>query len=327
LTRFIYSNGSAILPCLPLVADYIDESTRGKAIGINTIFGTSGMLLSTVFVKYVGVSTTGSSLGFSVAYLYYFAGAGFAIISFLFSFGIKSGASYYKPKVAIVPAGTVPPKIDLGAILKSILKAKPWIAVGFSFGFLIGGNLMGVSQVINLFVKTFYPQGQDNTIAVQDQLIAQLVSVGFAIVYGFGLDLWKALNLVTFACLFGIVTYLSTYAITDPNDLFAYVVMGAIGSSYSCVLLTSNYLGFKYFPPALRGLLLAVNTMFTLVGVILTSGAGLILFPIDKFIPFLIICGSTMIAFGFILYTYFVKIKPSEDVAKSELSIPVNSIA
>lgn len=82
------------------------------------------------------------------------------------------------------------------------------------------------------------------------------------------------------------------------------------GISYASTQLLTNFLGFKYFPKALRGLLFAFTNLFILLGVIIVTVIGGNLFKLNRNIPFYITAGITIFTLIIFIIIYIKHIKP-----------------
>lgn len=150
--RAIYSNGSAMLPILPLIADYVDTSTKGRAIGFNCLFMAIGTSLATIVVVRLSA--------YNLFYTYMAFAGSIAIIGFGYAFLLKSGNSYFRTPRASHEVETgqhlFGSHIDVAVrnkrldMVKKDCKAKPWIIASYIFAFINGTVLATTSQILNL---------------------------------------------------------------------------------------------------------------------------------------------------------------------------------
>ena len=308
--RIIYSNGSAILPILPLIADYVDNSTKGRAIGLNCLFMAIGTSLSTVVVVQLAA--------YNLFYTYVtFAGV-IAIIGFSYACLLKSGNSYFKTPRASnevetgqhlfgshVDATVRNKRLDM---VKKDCKAKPWIIASYIFAFINGTALATSSQILNLYVRSF---PDDSKLGPTIVLRSNIASTVTSLLLGPSLDVVKPIFicLLTFAVsLFG---YASIWAVKDPKDLLFTLIAVALGITFSCSQLMLKYLGFKNYRTSIRGLLFSIANILIMIGVIFIAVIGGNLFRyLDRNWPFYIGAGCTGVCLIVFLYVYFAAIRP-----------------
>ena len=135
LVRLLYANSLAILPIMPFIADYIDDSSKGRAIGINVLFLSSGFLISTqLFRSFQKSDIYEIYLLFTVIIL---------VVGMIYIPLIKSGTQYYQisqtelRRSSVVQKKKQSPKVLIG----KATKARPWIMAAYVFGFLNGAGL------------------------------------------------------------------------------------------------------------------------------------------------------------------------------------------
>ena len=152
LVRFLFANGAAIVPILPMIADYIEDSHKGRAIGINILFLSSGFLLSTMIIGFLGDNDIYDS---------------YLVLTIIILVGGITAASFLKPGNTYYQTGHISPhgspnkapqaKQSVKSMIVNASKAKPWIIAGYLFAFLNGGGLAICGQIINLYVQDFNP--------------------------------------------------------------------------------------------------------------------------------------------------------------------------
>jgi MFS family permease len=322
LARIVYSNGSGMTGVAPLAGDYIDESTLGRGLAINAFANSVGMFVSTFYIRIMVQQL-------DLVYLYLIGSVFIAGAATWITWGLKPGTEYFKKKEAAPLApGTPAPKINIGAILKATIKSRPWILIAWACSFMAGCTLSIMTGMVNLFVKSFYLSDEKTgeAIAVEDQLIAQISSVFCYLLFGFIFDKIKSLHMVVFVFTFGIIGYTITLSVTNPDDVFGFFVMCIIGISFSGTQMNGLYLGFVNYPAALRGLLLAISTLFILAGVIFTGIIGGFMFKVSRRIPFILVLTFFIIDAIVIAYIYTKKVLPSDKAkaaaARGETNTP-----
>ena len=313
--RFIYSMGSAIVPILPFVADFVDKSTTGRAIGLSCLFISLGFTVSTYTVTLL------SKYDPFYTYMVY---AGFIlVVGTIYSLFLKSGNSYYKtPRSSfdvetghhLIGAHINPStKNRRISMVKKDCKTKPWIVVSYIFAFLNGVGLATMSQLLNLYVQSFDKHNGGGAAAGSKVVFqANIASLVTSTILGPSLDLVKPIYIGFLAIVSSLFSYGSVWAVKDPEDLLMTLVAIGIGVSYSCSLLLAKYLGFKNYRTSIRGLLFSIANILIMLGVIFIAVVGGNLFQIDRNIPFYIGVGISFICSVVFLYMYFGSIRKLE---------------
>ena len=324
--RFLYANGAAITSVVPLCADYIEHDSQGRAIGLAALFAAFGLSLSTLIAN--------AFLDYDISYTYIiFAGFIFSTAAFSCLF-LKPGREYYRIAV-LSPDKLRDPDSDVTTALQEssqlskkdqviqICKSRPWILIAYIFGFLNGICLGISSQILNLYVQSFnIPNGKHlGTSIVFKSNMSNLVT---SLLVGPALDFIQPMYIALIPFALSIIAFFGILAVDDPNDLSLSLIATAVGIVYALSLLLSNYLGFKIYPPAMRGLLLSIATLCILFGVIFTTVIGGFLFNSgDTNWPFYIAGICSLLSFGAFVYIYYEMVVPKKEKiqAKQELSL------
>ena len=311
MMRFFYLNAEAILPCLPLGADYLDESTLGRALAINATGTVGGALLATIIFEFVHTHI-------NVDYMYYIYGGFIAVLGYLLSFGIKGGAYYYRKKAKINAGDQASAKSVLTILFES-LRNQPWIIVSYLIAPMVGYYASVSSQTLIYFVDFYYPDNnlEAQTISSLDIMIAQIVNVSICLFFGLAIDRFKTIKVVLFICFCGLFGFLMTLGIWDPDNLYAFITMGIIGLSSAGSLISCDYVGFKYFPSNIRGLLSGFTVIFFESGAIFASLSAYLM-SATKFLPFIVACVLFSLIIIAIMLLYFLKLRHLEGKEQSE---------
>ena len=317
--RFIFSIGSAIIPILPFVADFVDKSTTGRAIGLSCLFISAGFTVSTYVVTLL------SKYDPFITYMVY---AGFIlIVGTTYSLFLKSGNSYYKTPRSSYDVETghqlfrasSAAKAKRMSMVKKDCKTKPWIVASYTFAFLNGVGLAAMSQLLNLYVKSFDEttvvnggSGMGSGIVLQSNIASLITSL----LLGPTLDLVKPIYIGLLAVVSSLASYGSIWAVKDPKDALMTLIAIGIGISYSCTLLLTKYLGFKNYRTSIRGLLFSIANILIMFGVVLIAVVGGNLFQIDRNLPFYIAVGIAGVCSLVFFYLYFGAIRRQEKLQK-----------
>ena len=310
--RFIYSNGSAIIPIIPLIADYVNDHSLGKAIGINVLSITLGFLVSTSIVRALN-SYNMFYTCMTFAGIIFFLGNGYALF-------LKSGNSYYrspKPVEDVANSNNEnrmrhSSEMHKRTLIKHEFRTKPWILGGYVFAFLNGTGLAITSQLLNLYVQSY---GKPNGRALGSMIvfIANIASTITSLILGPLLDVIKPLYIAIIAFAVTLAGYSSIWTVSDPSNVPMMLIAAAVGAGYSCSQLLTNYLGFKNYRKSMRGTLFGIANSFVVLGVIVVSVVGGNLFRyFNRNWPFYIAGGCSFTCLCVFTYLYLSKIRPSD---------------
>jgi len=323
--RFIYSNGSAIIPIIPLLADYVEDRSLGKAIGFNVFSMTVGFTASTTVIK----TLEDQNLFYTCAT---FAAIIF-IVGFTYTMLLKSGNTYYKrshdpenteqnynrPSQGMINSS----KMTKRSLIKHDCITKPWIMVAYIFAFLNGIGLAITSQLLNLYVQSF-DDPNVKALGAITVFKANVTSTATSLVFGPLLDFIKPLYIALLTFLVTILAYSNAWTIKDPNDWPLTLIAIGVGMGYACTQLLTNYLGFKNYRRSIRGLLFALANIFIVSGVIFVSVIGGNLFRyFDRNWPFYIAAGSSVLGLFVFIYIYCKYIRKEEQEDKEGEKTPL----
>jgi len=299
--RAIYSNGSAIIPILPFVADFVDNKTKGKAIGFSVL---------AISIGYTGSTVVVSLMTKHDPFILYMIFAGvIAVFGFGYACFLKSGNSYYKTPRSSFDVETGHHLADAVArnrrisMVKKDFKNKPWIVASYIFAFLNGAATAVTSQLLNLYVQSFTNDPETlRALGARIVLKANIAGTLASFVLGPTLDLVKPQYIGSLALISSLAAYASIGTVKDPADIQLTLIAIGIGISYSCTLLLTKYLGFKNYRTSIRGLLFSIANILIMLGVVSVAVVGGNLFKIDRNWPFFIAAGCTGV--GTILFVY-----------------------
>jgi len=318
--RFLYSNGSAIIPIIPLIADYVDDHSLGRAIGFNVLLITFGFTMSTLTIKYMQ--------NYNLFYTCLVFACFIFIVGNLYSCFLKPGNTYYKKSTVQVNHSENSPSNTSKArnsnmmnssrmgkrwLIKNDCQTKPWIVVGYIFAFLNGIGLATTSQLLNLFVQSFDDpdaRSMGATVVFQANVASTLTSLAI----GPMLDCIKPLYIALMAFLVNIVGYCNIWFVKGPSDWSLTLTAVSVGIGYACSQLLTNFLGFKNYRKSIRGLLFAIANICIVAGVILIAVVGgCLLIFVQRNWPFYIASGCSILSLFFFIYYYITKIARAEN--------------
>ncbi len=301
--RAIYSNGSAIIPILPFVADFVDNKTKGRAIGFSVLVISIGYTASTVVVSLM--------TNYDPFILYMIFAGVIVVFGFGYACFLKSGNSYYKTPRSSFDVETGHHLADAVArnkklaMVKKDFKTKPWIVASYIFAFLNGAATAVTSQLLNLYVQSFSNDTETlRALGARIVLKANIAGTLASFVLGPTLDLVKPQYIGSLALISSLAAYASIGTVKDPESIQLTLIAIGIGISYSCTLLLTKYLGFKNYRTSIRGLLFSIANILIMLGVVSVAVVGGNLFKLDRNWPFFIAAGCTGVGalLFFILY-------------------------
>jgi hypothetical protein len=322
--RFLYSNGSAIIPIIPLIADYVDDQSLGRAIGFNVLLMTVGFTTSTLIIKYMQI------------YNLFYTCLVFAVFIFVvgnaYALFLRPGNTYYKKSVVNVNLENSQANVSKAPsnmlnssrmgkrwLIKNDCQTKPWIVVGYIFAFLNGIGLATTSQLLNLFVESFGDpdaRGRGATVVFQ----ANVASFFTSLLFGPMLDCIKPLYIAIIAFAVNILGYCNIWFVHSPNDSSLSLTAVSVGVGYACSQLLTNFLGFKNYRKSIRGLLFAIANICIVAGVILIAViGGCLLIFVNRNWPFYIASGCSILSLLFFVYYYCTKILRASDESEEPL--------
>lgn len=331
IARFINANGITMLLVLPFVADYIDHDSKGRAIGI------SGLLLAIGFTLSTFVVSTYHESGPYVSYVFF--AVFIALLAVPCCWFLKAGNVYYKVAVTspdkhidadddiITNLQETSIKPSKKAIVLQSCKSRPWIIVSYIFAFLNGICLAIANQNLNLFIQSFSDvAGRVALRELGSSVVfkANIASVLTSLIVGPALDFIQPIYVASLGFGLNILGFFCIWTVDDPYTASISIIAISFGMAYAVSQLLSNYLGFKFYPTSMRGFFFSISNIFSLLGIILTTVLGGILFNSgDRNWPFYIAGLCSLMALCAFVYVHFEMIIPKKKKTqnKQELNL------
>ena len=322
LIRFIYSNGAAIVTLMPFIADYIEDESKGKATGINTVALTIGFLLATS-----GVKLFYNDIGMNLKYVYLITAGCIFFFGMFYAYFLKGGNEYYRVTPVPVPKrsdasnfnNNIPesqsaeqPKVINFKYMIRAINERPWIKASFIFALLNGANMGIVSQILSLFVRSL--SNDPNSDAGSE--VSQFANIGgiiITVVLGVMLDYVAPLYISATMLVFSVAGYATIWGVHSATDGLMIFVGVVAGISYSSTQLFMNYLGFIYYPSEIRGRLYAAANVMSLLGnLIVTVIGGNLVRYLTQYAPFYFTIALTVIGLALFIVLYLKSIRKWE---------------
>lgn len=288
LAKAIFSNACTGLSAIPLLADYISDESKGKAVGFTAMLLGLAALISNLFLKalfYAGVS---------LGTCYIINGSIVFAVLLLTCLGLKGGKYYHGNTHADLPEEQRPSIRENLRSAVEIFKQNGWLLVALVLQVLGSSDFMVFFTFMTLYIKSLFAATTDdeteNIVVNNLQTVVLVTSFVCNVFYGYFLDKKnKVVGMSIFALLGGASAFVFLASAHDP---YAWnLVVGAIvlGATIPGLFVISTYLGIKNFPADKRGIMLSLMGIAGYFGYfILTSGGGFLYDHWRKDGPFIV---------------------------------------
>jgi MFS family permease len=274
--RCIFAVGVAAVTVLAvtLLADYVQDKSRGKAAGIQGVMNGLGAVVAVfVLLKLPALFQRGGDTSIEAGTTtYYFVAAMSALFGVLMIFGLKSG----RPRAAVEARQPFSQLARAGYIAAR----DPRIALAYGASFIARGNLAIVGTFLALWGTNYGTAvlglGRAEALAKAGLLVGMAQGVALLSAPLFGiladkLDRVKALAIALFVSGLG---YGSTFFVHDP---FGGMMIGCavlIGMGEVGCIITSGVLISPQSPEHNRGAIIGTFNLSGAVGILVASVAG-----------------------------------------------------
>lgn len=272
--RFIIALGIAFSAgtLATITNDYPQENSRGKLIGLVSIANTLGTMFIAGVIGRIPVFLTARDFDPVVAGKVMFLFAAFLAVStaVISHFGLKEGTPVARDKR---------PSIRILAMSGLRAAKNPRIALSYTAAFAARSDLVIKGAFLSIWaLQDGAARGMNPGEAMARfglmVLIMQGVSVGAAPIFGWFIDQVNRMTATIVALLFAITGYLSMYFLTSPLDfaMVPYFIIISFGSSF--MLKVSLSLVGQEAPIAERGSIIAMNSWFGALGILILMVVG-----------------------------------------------------
>jgi MFS family permease len=276
--RLVFAVGMAAVAgtMATLTSDYPREDSRGKMVGITSMFNTLGTVLIAGFVSRIPsiLSAQGYDAITGGKAMYLFVAALGLLTAVIAHFGLAPGTPVARrdrpptstlirsgivaaknPRIALAYAGAFAARSDL--VIKGLFFALWAIQDGFKRGMNPGESMARFGIMI---------------------IIMGGVSLASAPIFGWYIDRVNRVTALVVALCFASVGYLSMGIITSPLDfaMAPYFIVISLGSGF--MMKSSLSLVGQEAPIAERGSVLATSGMFGAIGILIFTKWGGVLF-------------------------------------------------
>ena len=301
LYRIIVACGSAAMigMMVTVIADYSQNSTRGKANGLQGLIATFGAFLPPLLGALPKVFV---DQGFDelAAQRLTFATAG--TLGVIGAFIVAIGLAPHVGKVAHATHESILTMLRHGA------KASrdPGIALSYGAAFISRGDLAVTGDFMSLWLVQFgtgvmglQPSEAMFQLAVPRVLIVVSGAMVGALAMGYLSDKISRVRAVTFASGLAAIVYMSMFLVDDPTAPWVMALLGVMGIAEISAFVSSQALVGERAPAKRRGAIIGLFGVSGAVGILIgTAGGGWLFARFGPSTPFVL--------FGFLNAAVFV---------------------
>jgi len=301
IARAFYANGAIACIIVPLLADYVDYETKGRAAGILVVLAGLGALMSSSYCL---------SATLPVGERYGVLALGKFIVGCLISLGLKGGkyhqelfhdAKYEQAQLELknpsqldnnenaneqqlLPQSESDSKPAKASFMSNFIiglkQAKnPWIFLGYVISFLSRGDTGILTFSLVIWSKHYFPGDEESQKKAETQAyilsgIAYSVLLCTAIFFGFFGDRYskfKSLIVIYVSTVIGIILLVTS---SGPKDALAFVSMLFLGIGVAGYQTFSLQLTNKYAASRYRGSVNAMSSLMGVLGLLIISIGG-----------------------------------------------------
>ncbi|MYH33788.1 MAG: MFS transporter [Gammaproteobacteria bacterium] len=285
--------------------DYPVESSRGRVIGFSSAFNALGIVFATWMVSRLPVWLQDAGMGPVAAGRYaYSAAALVCLVSILiFRFGLKAG----------VPEQTRQRPRWWDLIRTGIEQMRnPRIVLAYLYAMPARGALVVFGLFTSLWASTAFRAAGGEVAVAQYQVwlpstVGTVSAVCWSFVFGWILDRISRVAGVVLSTAMSMVAYGLMYFVETPLDLRMLPLFALVGASMAGGMMSSAALVGQEAPPAKRGAVIGLLSLFGSAGIILAATYGGEVFSLaTPWAPFLLIAGAQAVLFVFAVIVWVV---------------------
>jgi len=271
ISRLLMVNGAICSLVLPFNADYVDNSSKGRAAGIAYTVGAGGALIASAMLIIF------QKLEFSLGKIYLIVGTIILVCGFLNSIWLKGGRTYYKPSYEdsentdrIVPKLSFREKLE---VIRSDIKHNAWIIVAFFLSLLGSADFYIITTIFVLYIKSFYGENTEAAEAIANQQASTLqgifftFAVIFCVIYGYMIDAKNKARLLLIILTTAAIAFFSFTLVSSPYSIVLYTSVILASVSLPGVITFATFLAYRHFTPENRGILTGISAVFGVTGV------------------------------------------------------------
>ncbi len=279
LARAIYSAGIAAISTMliTLMADYVTDTSRGKATGWLGVMNGLGAMTAALFLLRLPAMYQGQGMDAEQAAWATYTTMALVVVAIAAAmfFGLKRGVEQRHE--------------DSPPLLQQLREGmgearRPVVALAYAASFVARGNLAVVGTFYTLWASIYGTTvlGMTSAEAVSKSggllAISYSASLVSAPVFGMLTDRLRRVTALALTLAIGAVGYSATYFVDSPFGLPAIICLVLIGMAEVGCIITSGVLIAEQAPDRLRGSVVGIFTLSGAVGILIASVVGGYLF-------------------------------------------------
>ena len=300
VARVIYSAGIAAVSTMmiTLMADYVTNTSRGKATGFLGIMNGLGAMTAALFLlKLPSIFKAQGMSAEDAAFATYASMAGVcALVGAAMFLGLRKGTTQSHEEHAPL----------LQQLKEGLAEAKrPLIALAYAASFVARGNLAVVGTFFTLWAALYGTSELGMTSAEAVAKGGGIVAISYAAslisapIFGIMSDRINRVMALAITLFIGFIGYGGTYFLSDPFSIPTIICLIFIGMAEVGCIITSGVLIAEQAPDRIRGSVVGVFTLTGAIGILIASVVGGYLFDnwmrTGPFVFFGIISGLVLI--------------------------------
>ena len=311
LYRIIIAFGSAAMigMMVTVIADYSQNSTRGKANGLQGLIATFGAFLPPLLGALPKVFVDQGFDELAAQQLTFAAAGSLGVIG---AFIVAIGLAPHVGKVAHAAHESILTMLAHGARASK----DPGIALSYGAAFISRGDLAVTGAFMSLWLVQFgtgvmglQPSEAMFQLAVPRVLIVVSGAMVGALAMGYLSDKISRVRAVTFASGLAALVYLSMFFVDDPTAPWVMALLGVMGIAEISAFVSSQALVGERAPAKRRGAIIGLFGVSGAVGILIgTAGGGWLFAHFGPSTPFVLFGFLNGIVF---LWSWRVKASPA----------------
>ena len=291
LYRITIAFGSAAMigMMVTVIADYSQNSTRGKANGLQGLIATFGAFLPPLLGALPKVFVDQGFDELAAQQLTFAAAGSLGVIG---AFIVAIGLAPHVGKVAHAAHESITTMLAQGARASK----DPGIALSYGAAFISRGDLAVTGAFMSLWLVQFgtgvmglQPSEAMFQLAVPRVLIVVSGAMVGALAMGYLSDKISRVRAVTFASGLAAIVYLSMFFVDDPTAPWVMALLGVMGIAEISAFVSSQALVGERAPAKRRGAIIGLFGVSGAVGILIgTAGGGWLFAHFGPSTPFVL---------------------------------------
>ena len=305
IAKVFTSNANVAMGTIPLIADYVADESKGRAVALSAMFIGLSALAGNLFIKALFYAEL------SLGTCYVITGFIVFVAMLLISFGLK-GNDYYTERFTrnIEESRDEEPLWEKFKEVLEIFKANGWLQITLVLNMLGSSDFIVFLSFMALYVKSIIPSTVDDAsanIIVNNLQTLVFIPLFFSnIAYGYFLDKKdRILGTALLALFGGAVSFILIAVSQDPHGWTIIVGALLLGTTIPGLFVISTSIAIKHYPADKRGIMIAFTGMIGYIGYfIIATGGGFLYDHWMKNGPFIVCTGLLGVAAVLVLVIY-----------------------